>query len=309
MPEFIERIVSDAVEQKEIIEVKQLPIIIEQLAIVKQSVEAKTNTAIQMVCTEDNYREIKALRTSLNKELKEWEAKRKDVKSKVMTPYERFEAVYKDCISNPYKKADAELKKKIDSVENGLKSVKEEKAVKYFNEYAESLGIDFVTFSQVGCNITMSISDKKLKEQVKSFLDKIMDDLKLIAVQEHKAEILVEYKRTLNVSQAITSVTERFKAIEAERQRELAEQTEREKAAENEANNESAFEPFMANVPQEIDPPTDEKVSCVDTPSVAEQETQKIYPLSFTIYGTKEQLKEVAQHIKDYLSERGMRYE
>ena len=87
----------------------------------------------------------------------------------------------------------------------------------YFEEYKKSLGIDFVTYEQVNLNITMSVSLKKLKETIKTFLDKVMDDLKLIATQEHKDEILYEYKRSLNVSVAITSVTERYKAIEEEK--------------------------------------------------------------------------------------------
>ena len=60
---------------------------------------------------------------------------------------------------------------------------------------------------------------KSLKEQAKQFIDKIVDDLKLIETQEHKAEILVEYKQTLNVAQAITTVTNRFKAIEEEKKK------------------------------------------------------------------------------------------
>lgn len=73
----------------------------------------------------------------------------------------------------------------------------------------------------------MTVTLKKLRETIKAFLDKVMDDIKLIAVQEHKDEILYEYKQTLNVSAAITSVTERYKAIEAERARAETEQLER----------------------------------------------------------------------------------
>ena len=245
--------------------------------------------------------------SALNNELKEWEEKRKEVKKKIMTPYEKFEEIYKDCISIPYKTGDIKLKSKTDAIENGLKAEKKEKVVKYFKEYAEALGIDFVSFSQVGCNITLSVSEKKLKEQVKAFLDKVMDDIGLISAQEHKSEILVEYKRSLNVSQAIMTVNERLKAIEAEKQRELAEQEERAKAEKNAAVNEAAFEPFVANVPQEITPPPEEELQQNDLPLDEPQE--KIFSLAFRVYGTKSQLKEFAHHIKSYLSERGMRYE
>lgn len=305
MPEAIETTATDITEQ--IIEVKQLPIIFEQLALVKKSVEDKISAATKMVCTEENYKEIKKIKAALNNEFKEWEEKRKEVKKKIMTPYEKFEEIYKDCISIPYKTGDVKLKSKTDAIENGLKAEKKEKVVKYFKEYAEALGIDFVSFSQVGCNITLSVSEKKLKEQVKAFLDKVMDDISLISAQEHKSEILVEYKRSLNVSQAIMTVNERFKAIEAEKQRELAEQEERAKAENNAAANEAAFEPYVANVPQEIAPPPEEELQQNDLPLDEPQE--KIFSLAFRVYGTKSQLKEFAHHIKSYLSERGMRYE
>lgn len=305
MPEAIETTATDITEQ--IIEVKQLPIIFEQLALVKKSVEDKISAATKMVCTEENYKEIKKIKAAINNEFKEWEEKRKEVKKKIMTPYEKFEEIYKDCISIPYKTGDVKLKSKTDAIENGLKSEKKEKVVKYFKEYAEALGIDFVSFGQVGCNITLSVSEKKLKEQVKAFLDKVMDDISLISAQEHKSEILVEYKRSLNVSQAIMTVNERLKAIEAEKQRELAEQEERAKAGSNAAANEAAFEPFVANVPQEIAPPPEEELQQNDLPLDEPQE--KIFSLAFRVYGTKSQLKEFAHHIKSYLSERGMRYE
>lgn len=105
----------------------------------------------------------------------------------------------------------------------------------------------------------MTVTLKKLRETIKAFLDKVMDDIKLIAVQEHKDEILYEYKQTLNVSAAITSVTERYKAIEAERARAETEQLERKKAELNEQINIKEYEPFTANVPTEVAAPLEEE--------------------------------------------------
>ena len=269
-------------EQSQLIVVKQIPIIIEKLESVKSEIEHKVNVACSMVCTDENYKEIKKIRSALNKELAEFESQRKAVKSEVMTPYEHFESVYKECISTPYKKADSALKSKIEAIEQGLKQEKHDKSKAYFNEYAQTLGIDFVKYEQVGLSITMTVTLKKLRETIKAFLDKVMDDIKLIAVQEHKDEILYEYKQTLNVSAAITSVTERYKAIEAERARAAAEQLERKKAELNEQINIKEYEPFTANVPTEVAAPVEE-----EQPARADE---KIYPLSFTVYGTKTQL-------------------
>lgn len=284
--------------QSQIMVVKQIPIIIEKLESVKADIEQRVNVACSMVCTEENYKEVKKLRAELNKEHTEFESQRKAVKAEVMAPYEQFEKVYRDCISAPYKLADLKLKKDIASSEDKLKQDKRDSVQAYFKEYSECLGIDFVTIEQVGLNITMSVSVKKLKETIKAFLDKVMDDLKFIATQEHKEDILYEYKRSLNISASITSVTERYKAIEAQKARAEAEQLERKKAELNEQANIKEYEPFIANVPVEVSPPVEEL-----------EQDEKIYPLTFTVYGTKAQLKDFAISFKTLINERGLKYE
>ncbi len=294
--------VAETESESSLIQVKQIPVIIENLKSVKSVIEKKVNSACEMVCTDENYKEIKKLRSELNKEFSEFESRRKAVKSEIITPYEAFETVYKDCVTNPYKKADSALKGKINATEQELKRVKYEKSMSYFEEYKKSLGIDFVTYEQVNLNITMSVSLKKLKETIKTFLDKVMDDLKLIAIQEHKDEILYEYKQSLNVSGAITAVTNRYKTIEAEKARAEAEKAEREKTEQVMKDTIAEYEPFVANVPEEVAPPV-EKIS--DQP----QQDEKVLSLSFKVYGTKSQLKDFALTVKQLISERGLRYE
>lgn len=294
--------VAETESESSLIQVKQIPVIIENLKSVKSVIEKKVNSACEMVCTDENYKEIKKLRSELNKEFSEFESRRKAVKSEIITPYEAFETVYKDCVLLPYKKADSALKGKVDTIEQGLKQEKYEKSKSYFDEYSKLLGIDFVAYEQVSLNITMSVSLKKLKETIKSNLDKIMDDLKLIATQEHKDEILYEYKRSLNVSVAITSVTERYKAIEEEKARAEAERAEREKAEQAVSNTLDEYEPFVANVPEEVAPPVEEI-------SEQPQQDEKVLSLSFKVYGTKSQLKDFALTVKQLINERGLRYE
>lgn len=279
----------------EIIVVKQLPVIVEQLAQVKETVIQRVQTATSLVCTDETVKEVKKARAELNAEFKAWEEKRKEVKTAVMTPYEKFEAVYKDCVSDTYKAADKELKQKIDSVEQELKDKKAAEVREYFMEYLASKYIDFVAFEQAGINITLSASMKSLKEQAKSFIDKISDDLALIETQEHKAEILVEYKKTLNVSAAITGVTARFKAIEDEKKR--MEEAEERRAAEEQhiAEITSALpEPIMEAVPEPI--PIQEVKAPAD---------DQLCTLRFTVTATKAKLKE----LKAFLDNGGYKYE
>lgn len=273
-------------DKKEMIAVKQLPIIVEQLQQVKAEVAAKVDFALRLVCTEDTVKDVKKVRSELNKELAEYEASRKAVKKAILTPYEQFEVVYKDCVSDTYKKADTELKRKIDSVENELKAQKAAEVKAYFDEYLQSKGIDFVTFESAHINVTLSASMKSLKKQAKAFIDKIACDLALIDTQEHKDDILYEYKQSLNVSSAITMVAYRYKAFEEAKAREEERKAREQAAAEAAAKVEA------------VAPPTVEPIA----PPVEEEKT---YTLKFTVRGTMPQLKA----LKEFLNNGGYDYE
>lgn len=267
-----------------IIVIEQLPIISEKLQQIKAEVTEKVAVATALVCTEETVKEVKKAKAELNKDFKAWEEKRKEVKTAVMSPYEQFEAVYKECITDTYKAAETELKRKIDSVESELKEKKETEVREYFTEYLASKEIDFVKYEQANINIILSASMKSLKDQAKSFIDRISDDLALIETQEHKAEILVEYKNTLNVSQAITSVTARLKAIEEEKKRQ--EEAEAKKS-ENQDVEQTA----------KLTPPT------IEAPKVEELEEE--FVLKFTVTATMAKLKE----LKQFLVNNGYKFE
>lgn len=276
--------------KKGIIVVKQLPIIVEQLQEVKAEVTTRVEQALSLVCTEYTVKDVKKVRSELNKELKDYEESRKAVKTAIMKPYNDFEEIYKDCISKTYKKADAELKNKIDSVENELKAQKTAEVKAYFDEYLQSEGIDFITFESTHINVTLSASMKSLKEQAKVFIDKIADDLALINTQEHKDEILYEYKQSLNVSNAITTVADRYKAIEEAKAREEERKAREQAEAEATAKVESVVEAVAPPTVEPIAPPVEE---------------EKTYTLNFIVRGTMPQLKA----LKEFLNNGGYDYE
>ena len=277
----------------EIIVVKQLPVIEQQLAQIKEQVAERVSAAMKLVCTEDTVKAVKKARTELNAEFKAWEDKRKEVKTAVMTPYEKFESVYKDCISDAYKAADKDLKQKIDEVEQELKSKKAAEIRSYFEEYLASKDIDFVTYEQAGINVTLSASLKSLKEQAKTFIDRIVSDLALIETfTDLKTEILVEYKKSLNVSDAITGVKARAKAVQEEQARQEAEAEKR--AAE--AQRVEAIKAAIPEAPAAVEAPTEQ---------AAAPAPEKRYCIRFTVKGTKEQL--IA--LKKFLNEGEYEYE
>lgn len=272
-------------EKKELIVVKQLPIIEEQLKSLSNEIDDKINKALSLKVSEDSVKEIKKARAELNNDFKELENQRKMVKEKVLAPYNQFEEIYKTYVSEKFKDADKELKSKIDGIENDLKENKNKEIQSYFLEYAESKKIDWINaeyYLMAGINVTLSASMKSLKESAKNFIDKIDSDLKLIDTQEHKEEIIIEYKKELNVSKAITEVNNRYKQLEIIKQQE-------EKKKEIKQQEEQKSEEIKELI---VEPPKEVK-------------EEKIYELKFKVYGTKEQLV----LLKQFLENGGYRYE
>ena len=285
----------------ELIIVKQLPQIEEHLKERSEEIEKKVENAKSLICTEENVKTIKEVRAELNKEFKEVETQRKMVKEQILAPYTKFEEIYKTYISDKYKSADIDLKNKIDTVENELKKQKEQEIKEYFEEYKQANNIDFITYEQAKINVTLSASKKSLKEQAKAFIDKIVDDLRLIETQEHKAEILVEYKNDLNVSKAITAVTSRYKAIEEEKKKQ-------------EELKQKQLEEAQRIADENIRVQTEEAKKALDNFNVnktvvlqkpVEEKQEEILTLKFTVRGTRAKLKE----LKQFLESGGYDYE
>lgn len=285
---------------QDLIVVKQLPQIEEHLKELSLEVEQKVENAKSLVCTEENVTTIKQIRASLNKEFKEVENQRKIVKEQILAPYMQFEEIYKMYISDKYKSADNDLKEKIDSTENELKNIKEQEIKDYFEEYKKANNIDFVAYSQARINVTLSASRKSLKEQAKQFIDKIVDDLKLIDTQEHKTEILVEYKQSLNVSQAITSVTNRFKAIEEEKKRQ--EELKRKQLEEAQRRADESIRAQTEATRQALEnfiPKTEEVEETILQAPVIEEKQEEILTLRFTVKGKRTKLRELKQFLEN----------
>jgi len=265
---------------KDLIVIKQLPQIEEHLKELSIEIDKKVENAKSLVCTEENVKTIKQIRADLNKEFKETEKQRKTVKEQILAPYMQFESIYKEYISDKYKSADADLKQKVDTVESELKAKKEQEVREYFEEYKTANKIDFITYEQAKINVTLTASMKSLKGQVKEFVDKIADDLKLIETQQHKAEILVEYKQTLNVSNAITTVMNRIEAIQQEKEKQ-------------------DVVTIQSNEKHEITKESYEQLENVFN------KKEKTYTITFTVTDTSVRLKQ----LKDYLIREGYQYE
>ena len=292
---------------EQLITLKQAPIIIyERIKAVGQQVETKIaelNLDNQLV-TDDTLKSAKDTRATLRKELAVFEEQRKFIKEQVNAPYEAFEKAYKEHIKVHYDKADSTLKAKIDEVQNRLLDDKRGRIKDYFKEFCAAQGIDFLIFERLPLNITLSASDKSLKEQVTGFVSEVSKGLQLIdslnEPDEFKAEILTDYKQTLDITRAIQGAQYRRQQREAELQRIEAQRVAAEQARAAAAARAQAQAPLQApaQVTYEAQPAAPVQSAAPVQPAAVQGATQAaqedenvVVQATFTVIGTRAQLR------------------
>lgn len=267
----------------------QAPIIREQLRPLKEQVEQEVAEALSLVCTEDTVQTVKAKRAELNQRLKALEDQRKEIKRGVMEPYNAFEEVFRECISDAYKAADVQLKDKIDAVEQEIKQRCEDGLREYFAELCATHHLDWLRFEQAGVNVDMASAKKKtpkkLREQLAAFVSRVADDVATIDALAEADEIMVEYKQSLNFGQAWKAVTDRHQRIAQEGQ-------SRQSYTAAVAQDQEAVRRVEA-----VAPP----VAVDDTPPAEEQ----VLTTTFTVHGTKAQLI----ILREFMKQEGIKYE
>lgn len=269
--------------KENIIVLKQEPIIsYNKIEEVGQEVQKRISelNIENLLATEDTIKSIKGTRADLNKEFAVFEEQRKLIKKAVEAPYKEFEDKYKEFIAQHYNSADNTLKNKISVFEIKIKEDKENRIKAYFEELTQSKGIDFVPMSKLGLNITLSASEKSLRASIDTFIAGIEKDLNTLKSipkdDDFKMDTLFEYKKSLDMSQALRITQEREKVKE-----------EAQKKAEQEREKAEAKQQETASPQPEI----------LQAPSVETTKEEKLFTTSFKVRGTKEQLVVLKQFI------------
>lgn len=250
----------------ELIKLIQAPIIEERLRDLKLEIERRTSEALALVCTEDTVKAVKKARAELNKEFQALEEQRKGVKQAVLDPYDKFEDIYRECVSDVFERADAELKSRIDSVQNELRKKKEHDAAEYFAEYATANGVPWLNFCDAGPNVTLSASMKSLNSWSRDVIDRVASEVAAISSMDDAEEIMVEYKKGLNVAAAVAEVQDRHRRLEEEKKAREAREAAKEQQAQAVKRVEAFTPPVVQNLPE-------------------------VLSLTFTVIDTKERLK------------------
>ena len=261
---------------------------------VKGYVEELNNYYKSVTFTEETLKQAKEEKAKVNKFKTEVADYRKKITAEYNKPIKVFEDTAKETeklLSETYNT----INQQVAGFEEEQKRQKEQEIREYFEEYKTANDIDFVNYEQAQINVTLTASVKSLKEQAKAFIDRIMDDLKLIETQECKEEILVEYKQNLNVSKSIQEVANRHKLLEEEKKKQ--------EELKNKQLEEAKRQADISIKEQELATKNALDNFVIEAPKVEEQE--EILTLSFKVRGTRNKLKE----LKRFLIEGGYDYE
>ena len=225
-----------------------------------------------------------------------------------MQPFEDFDEVYKECVTDVYGPADEALKGKIADVEAGLKADKEKKVKDYFAEMVKASGVEWVTYEDVGVAVTLTASLKSLKAKVKEYVEKVAADVACINGMENAPEIMAEYKLCGSLAVAINSVSQRKDRIareEAERKQRLEAQLraqEAEKAVLDVAEEELSAPQVIGTEP----PVMDEQ----ETEDSQKESTEQVVTAKFTFMastfqcrGTLAQLRGLKAFVNSKITE------
>ena len=269
----------------DLIAVKQLPVIEEQLHTLKDRWERRASDAKSMVCNEETIQAVKAFRAEMRKEFDEVEALRKAAKQAVMKPYNRFEAVYKECVTTAFQRADSACSSKIFEVEQDMKRRCEDGLREYFDELCAVHHLDWLTYERAGIKVDMASAKaktpKRLREQLAAFVKDISENVSVISGMENADEMMVEYQRCLNFADAYDAVQDRHRRIEEQKAVNEARKVELERDAEMVRRVEALAPPVVSEAPEPV-------VKC-----------------TFTVHATKPQLRK----LKEFLNMEGIKYE
>ena len=282
-------IIMDASEAMSIV---QLPIIEERFSILRGQIQNAVEYALSLECTEETVRNVKKARAELNKQFQQnYESARKEIKAKVLAPYNLFEGLYNENISSLFQEADRQLADRIKQVEGELKKRKREEVSGYFDEYKASIGLSEEPFSweDVGVVVNLSSSVKSLKESAKMYLDNVKTDLACIRSHPYADEVMVEYHKCHNLAQSICTVETRHEAIEKEKERAEALRREREEQESHEAEVAGIVEEETAMfhapaVQSELEEPEEDPVE---------------YEVTFRVRGTLQEIVRLKNYLED----------
>ena len=257
------------------------------------------------VYTDDAIKAAKADRARLNKFVEAMEGKRKELKKKVMIPYEQFEQEEKELV--------AIVQRAIDNIDTQVKDYerrqREEKAAKIREFYDDNIhDIEkYLPFERVFKSeyANASTTMKSVKEDILEMIQKVDEGLAILNEVDspYAGDMKEVFLRTYDIGQAIA---ERNRLEAAEQKRKEYEAELAKVKTEQEARRKAEAQAVMAagKKQEEKTAEPESQQTAVPVPAVEIVE-ESIHVLDFRVYATSIQLA----GLKQYLKTNGIRFE
>ncbi len=280
----------ETISMTDLISVESTLSLSEQFDNLREPLESRIAELLALECTEETRKAVKEERAVLRKTRQEFADAVSGVEKQVLRPWALVKSKAKDLLEQ-MDDADGQLKKKIDSVESGIKQQKEDELRAYFDEKRQALALgEWCTYESANIAVLLSSSMKKLMEQVDAFLGDIADGIQLLGTMENNAECIAEYKiNGYSVSGAVQTVRNRHERIAAA-EAECAEQERRIQVDPNVLYQSQRPPQDALSAPNVSFPPLKEHVP---------EQAQDVHTMTFRVSGTLPQLKALKQFILD----------
>ncbi len=288
--------------------VKQIDWNFEEL---KKEITEKAEMYGSLVYTDENIKEAKADRAKLNKFIKVLEDKRKDVKKMMLEPYTQFESQVKELVSIIGEVND-NIASQVKAYTEKLREEKREKVKEIYDkamsvEGAEGIA-EILTFDRVFKEsfLNSSTTFKSIVNEIEDLRDRVRHDLEVINADtgEYQFEMKQAYLKNLDMTEAI-SVKQQFEEnarkkaeYEAKRKAEMEERKAREEA-EAQKVVQAGKQVVVEQQPEE----TQQEVEATKIVEATVTEERK-FTVSFKVYGTQKQLRE----LKEFLTSNNIEY-
>lgn len=288
--------------------VKQIDWNFEEL---KKEITEKAEMYGSLVYTDENIKEAKADRAKLNKFTKVLEDKRKDVKKMMLEPYTQFESQVKELVSI-IGEANDNIASQVKAYTEKLREEKREKVKEIYDkamsvEGAEGIA-EILTFDRVFKEsfLNSSTTFKSIVNEIEDLRDRVRHDLEVINADtgEYQFEMKQAYLKNLDMTEAI-SVKQQFEEnarkkaeYEAKRKAEMEERKAREEA-EAQKVVQAGKQVVVEQQPEE----TQQEVEATKIVEATVTEERK-FTVSFKVYGTQKQLRE----LKEFLTSNNIEY-
>jgi hypothetical protein len=267
-----------------LIRIDALPAVEEFFSSMRDPVARRITEILSAECTEETRRDAEQARA----EVRRFKADIKDALKKAEAQlYEPWNKVLERAgdITALCDHADMELKCRIDTIKVKLKKEKFDEVEAYFEEKRGVLGLDWLDFEWVAPNIRLNDSLTALRKAIDQKLDRISADVMAILAMEHSAEIMAEYKGTLDLAASMKIVKFRLEREAEEAARIAALADKKREEAERIQNVQKAAETHEEKTEQLHAP----EVKSATGGTVASD--TKRYNMTFTVSGTLDELK------------------